>query len=324
MAHSVQDQRDSPSNRLRASLDNAEKAVLRLKAEEVEGFLVRLDQIVEQLDALEANGMELTGERTRFESLLSRLQGQPHLVTRPAAHVGGLAALRTKNPPAAGEWWYLDAVEAQNRRNAIRRLLTSLGVLVGVLLVIYVALTYIFPPDPNAVLSSSTTGRLPDMAAAGEWEAAYTLITETLVQLTEEDVELRIWQSVVAEKLGRQEEADAAFAQAQAGINATDQSVFWSTVGNIRIAAGDLAGAVAAANQALAVNPEESQAYFVLASVAEINGNVPEALDYFDKAFEFASISNPQLAVMARVRMGMLLQRAPQSGPMTTTVPAGE
>lgn len=324
MAHSVQDQRDSPSNRLRAALDDAEKAILRLKAEDVESFLLGLDGVAEELDRLEAGGLELRGERTRYESLLNRLQGQPQLVTRPAAHVGGMAVLRQKNPPAAGEWWHLDAVEAQNRRDAVRRLLTSLGILVGVLLGVYVLLTYVFPPDPDAVLSANATGRLPELAAAGEWEVAYTLITETLAQLTEEDVQLRIWQSVVAEKLGRQEEAEAAFAQAQAGITGAEQSVFWSTVGNIRIAADDIPGAVTAANQALAVNPEEPQAYFVLATVAEMNGNVSEALDNFDKAFEFASVSNPQLAVMARVRMGMLLQSGPQSGPITTTVPAGQ
>ena len=61
MAHSVEDMRDSPSNKLRASLDDAEKAVLRLKAEDVTDFLVGLDQLVVQFDALEANGMDLTG-----------------------------------------------------------------------------------------------------------------------------------------------------------------------------------------------------------------------------------------------------------------------
>ena len=323
MAHSVQDQRDSPGDQLRSALDEAERAVLRLRPDQVEGFLSGLDRLEKQFQTLEAGGLDLLGERTRQESLVSRLDGQPQLVTKPAAQVGGLAALRQKNPPASADWWHLDAVEAQRRRDLIRRLFTSLGVLVGVILAIYITLTYVFPPDPNAVLSSGATGQLPDLIARGEWEAADTLIAQTLAQLTVDDVEMFIWQSVVAAHFERQEEADAAFARARALVPADHQAVFWSTVGNVRLAAGDLAGALAAANEALAIDPNEAQAYFVLASIAESEGDVPGAIAAFEKAFEMAVDKNPQLAVIARVRMGMLMQSGPPARPVTTTAPAG-
>jgi hypothetical protein len=34
-------------------------------------------------------------------------------------------------------------------------------------------------------------------------------------------------------------------------------------------------------------------------------------MDLFDRAFQLTKDSNPQLAVIARMRMGMLLQRGP-------------
>lgn len=324
MAHSVQEQRDSPANRLRARLDEAERAVLRLPAHQVAGFLTGLDRLEEQFQSLEAGGLDLRGERTRQESIISRLDSQPSLVTRPAAQVGGLAALRSQHPPARGVWWHLDAVEAERRKQLARRLLTSAAVLVGLILAAYLILTYVFPPDPNAVLSSGATGQLPDLVARGEWEAADRLIAETLSQLTVDDVELFIWQSVVAEHFGRQAEAEAAFAQAQALVEPTRQSVFWSTVGNVRLAAGDLSRARAAAETALTFDPDEAQAYFVLASVFEIEGNVPGAIDTFEKAFKLAADKNPQLAVIARVRMGMLMQSAPSTSPLTPTLPSGQ
>lgn len=323
MAHSVRDHRDSPANRLRAELDEAEKAALRLDPDRAEDFLLRLDRLEEQFQILEAGGLNLLGERTRQTSLIDRLEGQPQLVTKPAAQVGGLAALRQKNPPAVGSWWHLDAVEAEQRRRLMRRLFTSLGVIVGVILAVYIALTYVFPPDPNAVLSSGATGQLPELIARGEWETADRLIAETLAQMTVEDVELLIWQSVVAAHFDRQKEADDAFAQAQALAPADRQAVFWSTVGNIRLATGDWEGAMAAANQALAIDPNEAQAYFVIASVAEANGQVVEAIAAFEKAFDLAAESNPQLAVIARVRMGMLMQSGPPLDVVTATVPAG-
>lgn len=322
MAHSVRDHRDSPANQLRARLDEAEIAVLRLRPDQVEGFLTGLDWLEAQFQSLEAGGLDLLGERTRQESLLSQMNGLPQLVTKPAAQVGGLAALRQKNPPASGEWWHLDAVEAEQRRRLMRRLFTSLGTIVGVILAIYITLTYIFPPDPNAVLSSGASGQLPDLIARGEWETADRLIAETLAQMTVDDLELLIWQSVVAAHFDRQQEADDAFAQAQALAPADRQAVFWSTVGNVRLAAGDWAGATEAANRALEIDPNEGQAYFVLASVAEANGQIIEAIAAFEKAFDLTAESNPQLAVIARVRMGMLMQSGPPMDVATTTVPA--
>jgi len=323
MAHSVGEQRNSPANRLRAAVEQAERSAGRLKAEEVESFLVGLDDIVEQFQELEAGGLDLRPERTRLDSLLSRLDSHPRLITAPASSLGGLAALRHRHPPASGAWWHLDDVEAERRKRLVRRLLTSLGVLMTVILVIYVVLTYVFPPDPNAVLASDATGRLPELVATGKWEAADALIAKTLAHLTTDDVELLVWQSVVAQHLGRQKEADAAFARAQSLVPQSKQATFWSTVGNVRLSAGDLDGAKAAGDKALVIDPNAAQAYFLLAGVAEARGEVSQAIDYFQKTFDLAADKNPQLAVIARVRMGMLMQSAPPVGPVTTTVPAG-
>lgn len=322
MAHSVRDQRDSPSNRLRRNLDDAERELLSLRPEQVANYLLRLDEIEEQFLTLEAGGLDLRGERTRQESLVSRLESEPALITRPATQVGGLAALRQQHPPASGPWWHVDVIEAQRRRILIRRLVTSLTVLVGLILAAWITITYIFPPDPNAVLSSGATGQLPDLVARGEWEAADTLIAETLAQLTEDDVELLIWQAVVAEELGRTEESQEAMAKAKE-LAANNLAAFWATVGNVYLTAGKLDQALAAADEATAIDPNEAQAYFVRASVAEIRGEVPVALENFERAFDLAAESNPQLAVIARVRMGMLLQSAPPISPITTTAPAG-
>lgn len=323
MAHSVRDQRDSPANQLRAALDEAERSVARLGSDEVEPFLVRLDWMEEQFARMESDGLDLRPERTRQESLLSRLESEPALITRPAAHAGGLAALRANHPPATGGWWHLDVLEAERRRRLMRRLVTSVSVLVGVLLAIYITITYVFPPDPNAVLASDASGRLPELVSNGKWEEADALLASTLSRMTETDPELLIWRSVVSAHLGRQAEAEEAFAQAQAATPAGREAVFWSTVGNVYLAAGDLAKADEAARKALAVDPNEAQAYFVLGSIGELTGDIQMALENFDKAFELASESNPQLAVIARVRMGMIMQGAPPVGPVTTTVPAG-
>ena len=74
---------------------------------------------------------------------------------------------------------------------------------------------------------------------------------------------------------------------------------------------GDLEGAEAAADHALEISPSEAQAFFLLAGIAEARGDFLTAIDLFNKTFDLAEADNPQLAVIAKVRMGQLLQSPP-------------
>jgi tetratricopeptide (TPR) repeat protein len=76
-----------------------------------------------------------------------------------------------------------------------------------------------------------------------------------------------------------------------------------------RMQAGDIDGAEAASLAALEVNAEEPQVYFILANVAEARGQVPEAVTLYEKAAALADETNPQMAVISKVRMGMLMQQ---------------
>ena len=57
------------------------------------------------------------------------------------------------------------------------------------------------------------------------------------------------------------------------------------------------------------MDSSDPQGYFLLASVAEMKGDTVCAVDLFEETFQLAADGNPQLAVIARVRMGNLLQR---------------
>ena len=52
------------------------------------------------------------------------------------------------------------------------------------------------------------------------------------------------------------------------------------------------------------------QGYFLLGTVAEVGGDTGAAIDVFEKTFQLAADSNTQLAAIARIRMGTLLQRS--------------
>ena len=88
------------------------------------------------------------------------------------------------------------------------------------------------------------------------------------------------------------------------------QVAYWWTLGMVRLAIGDLEEACTAGNEALALDPSDPQGYFLLGTVAEVRGDTGAAIDFFEKTFQLAADSNTQLAAVARIRMGTLLQRS--------------
>ncbi len=309
MAYSVREERQSLAVSLREDIAKAERSIVQLRRDNVESFLQLLDGIEERFAQLESSGLDLRTELTRWVGLQSKLRREANRISRVLDLAGGLAQLRQDNPPAQGLWWHLDEVVAAARRSLIRRLGITTGTIVGILAIVWVLLTFVFPPDPNTVIASEAISTLQQMAFEGRWDEALEVIEGAKAQLTQPDAELLIWEGVIRDKLGQSDRATEALAEAKALVPAGKIVSYWWTLGSVWLSVVDVENARAAANEAIAFDPSDPQGYFLLASVAEAEGNTPCAIDLFDKTFQLASESNAQLAVIARVRMGNLLQR---------------
>lgn len=308
MAYSIKENLRNPIMQLRDDLDRAERLAPQLTGENVESFLQLLDRIEAQFTLLESDELDLRSERSRQISLHNRLDRLPNSVVSAAARAGGMAKLRTQNPPAANFWWHLDERIAAERQRTLRRLIITVGGVILLLVGIYFAVETFFPPDPNVLLVNDASNVLPDLAAEGRWEEALALIDQTKAQLTQPSAEILIWESVIAERSGLAERAEDALSQAQALIGPDEQTLFWITLGNTRVLAQDLEGGELAAQSALDLDPNEPQALFLLGNIAESRGEFLQAVDYYERTFQYAADSNPQLAVISRVRLGTLLQ----------------
>ncbi len=326
MAYSVREERQSLATSLREELDEAERVVIQLRRDNVESFLQLLDSIDERFTQLEASGLDLRPEQTRWSGLHSRLQREAGRVMRAVDAAGGLAALRETNPPAQGLWWHLDMVATAARRRFIRRLGTMVGTVAACLAMVWILFTFVIPADANSVITSEAIGSLQQLAFEERWEDALAVIAEAKALLTEPDAELLIWEAVVRDKLGQSGRAQEALAEAKALAPSNQQAAFWWTLGMIRLDIGDLDEARAAGNSALALDASDPQGYFLLGSVAEEEGDIVAAIDLFEKTYQLAIDGDAyQLAVIARVRMGTLLQRPANMPPLGEGQPdAGE
>lgn len=309
MAYSVREERQSLANSLREDLGEAERMIVQLRRDNVEQFLQLLDRIEDLFVQLESGGLDLRPEYTRWGSLQSKLRREAGRIVRVVGAAGGLEQLRQANPPAEGFWWRLDAVVAEARRRLVRRLGITFGTIVVVLAVVWVLLTFVFPPDPNTVVASEAISTLQQLAFEGRWEEALAVIEEAMSQLTQPDAELLIWEGVIRGKLGQVERAREALAEAKSLVPPGQLVAYWWSLGSIQLNVGDVEDARTAAFEAIALDASDPQGYFLLAGVAEAKGDTVCAVDLFEETFQLAADSNPQLAVIARVRMGNLLQR---------------
>ncbi len=100
MAYTVETKTNNPATKLRDSLEKVERMIVQLRGNNVEEFLLKLDEIETDLVQIAADGGDFRPEQARWDSLLSRLHNQPEPIVRAAQAAGGLSNLRAKHPPA--------------------------------------------------------------------------------------------------------------------------------------------------------------------------------------------------------------------------------
>lgn len=304
MTNMIESRANSSVNTLRVALEQAERQIARLDGSNIKAFLALLDQIEQTFVELGADTGALRAEEGRWEGLRNRINAKPQLLVNAAAYAGGLAKLRAQNPPATGPWWHLDAEVAQRRTQTLKRAGITIA---AVVVVVAVALWGINAFTPAAGSPATLTSQIEQLVTAQKLPAALAAV-EKARQTAPNDPELLVWDAVLAEQLGDAARAKTSLAQAQQKFTG-QPAAFWTLVGNHRQQAGNLPGAEQAANQALAIAPQDADATFLLGSVAEARGDTAQAANFFSKTIALAGNANPSLGVIAKMRMGNLTQR---------------
>lgn len=319
MAHSVDSQMSTPGAELRQALDRAERQLPSLRAGELGDYLRSLDRIEQLLDMLTAEAADLRPEMTRWLDLQTRLGARGSQLVKLAASEGGFGSLRRANPPATGAWWRLDELVAQERKRSWTRAATTLAAIALVLVAAAFVYQRFLAPSPEVVRVIGAINDVEQLALDRRWDEAAALI-DVALQETPGEPDLLIWAAVLAERRGEADAAAGYRARAEQAVG--DPMQFLLTLGMRRLQAGDLEGAEAAAVAAQAINPDEAQATFLLASVAEVRGEIPVALELFQRTADLADeTDNSQLTVVAKMRYGMLLQQFQFSADPATLAP---
>lgn len=313
MTQITESQTTSSLSTMRDALENAEKQIVRLDGSNITAFLVGLDQIEQTFAAYGQDTGAIRAEAARWESLQKRIEANPRLVVAAAAKAGGLPKLRAQHELAGGSWWHLDADVAQQRSQSLKRTGMAIGAVVVVGLVLW-GITAFFP---SAASLTDTTTTIEQLVTAQKWPEALAAVEDARVKLPDE-AELLVWEAVLHEQAGDTVLAQTSLTQAQQAF-VGQPAAFWTLVGNHRLQVNNLDGAEEAGQQALAAAPQDATITFLLGTVAEARGDLGQAADYFSQTIALAEDVNPQLGVIAKVRMGYL---APPLEPLPVPAPA--
>lgn len=306
MAHAIDTRTDNPANALRDNLAEAERLIVNVDSAHVETLLVLLDKLDQQFDTLAEGDLDLRAEAGRWEGLQSRINRRPAGMVRAGKRAGGWNRLRARHAPATNFWWQLDQIFAARRNRLVMRTLLTIGGVIAGITLIFWAINTFFPPEPQAVLLLETNSQVSDRLALQDYDGAMKIVDEAQTLLAD-DPELIAWEVALAEQIGDDARADAASAHLRDSL-ADQPVIFWLTLSERRLAVGNLNGAEDAAYQAAAVDPENPRPYYLLANIAEFRGDYRVAIDLFEKTYELAEESAPDLAAISRVRMGSLMQ----------------
>jgi tetratricopeptide (TPR) repeat protein len=306
MAHAVDSRLSTPITELRSDLDKAERMLPQLDAANVGDYLAHLDRLQALFDQVDGDDADLRSELTRWSDLQAQIAQRAGAIVRAAGGATSYRTLRAQHPPATGTWWHLDELLAAQRQRQLRRTAITLGVVAVVLIVATLVYRTWLAPSPEVMLQVSALHDIESAAMAQDWATAYAIAQSTLEKLPD-DSQLLVWAGVIAEQLGDTDAAAAYLARARAALTAEPLNYHLS-LAQTRFQANDLDRAVEAAKAAEAVAPDDPRVAFVFGSIAEAQGHLREAIQHFERVASLAEDSDPQLAVMSKMRMATLLQ----------------
>ncbi len=302
----------TPADELRELLADSEKRVANLTHSGAGALrlLENMDRVAELWPQLEEAGVDLRPEAGRWESLQATLGKKAGQLVGELRALGGLGGVRAARygDRVAPAWWNLaEELRAARIRWLRNAAVIALGLVVVVVTAVFI-LNRLFPVDPRlqAALAKQAAGQ-QKIERQGDFQAALADFQDA-VAAKPDDADSWLWLGVVQQELGDQAAARASFDKAQTLLG-SELSLRLARAPYF-LFAGQFDSAEADLQAALQQDPENPQAYYLLANVYESQGRYEDALTALQRAGELAEARKlTELTAMSRYRQGMLIQQ---------------
>lgn len=285
--------------RLRAALDEAEDVAVsaRVSADDAISFLRACD-LIEQCINEAGSDADIRAETNRADFVRERLRTHADAIVRAirrADRAGEVAESRA--------WARALALAADRRARRIRRMAIA-GIGVAMLIAALASLPVMVPAKPAPAIGSIS--RL----LANEGVAAALDLARIEYARFPDDPEAALWRGVLELRAGDPAAAQELFEQARQ--QSASEIGFLFERGTLLIQVGLFDAAESDAAELIARADAQAEGYLLLGSVREARGDRAGAIAAFQQAADLAAAADkPHLEVIAKTRLGMILQSLP-------------
>ena len=295
------------------TLDNLRKMIEEYKdyvlninypEQEIMKMLTLRDEIENLLLNLEKRGTGLEADKVRLETFDTIIRKKMKMVYRKlTASLNPLPYREERKIPRSHWWWYLDELLRERRVRARKRWLIRGGIAAVALLAVYIILTKIVPQPKQSVIYQ---GKARELYQEGELDEAIEIYKKAQ-DLEPDDSTIPLMLGIIYEDKELLDKANSYFERAR--LLSSQKIDFYNSRGMVYFQMGKLDKAVLDTKKALELDSNSAFSHFLLGNIYEMENKITEAI------LEFQIVSdldqNPQLTVMARFKMGMIMQRAP-------------
>jgi len=272
--------------------------------QEILKMLTLRDEIENLLLNLEKRGTGLEADKVRLETFDTIIRKKMKMVYRKlTASLNPLPYREERKIPRSHWWWYLDELLREKRVRARKRWLIRGGIAAVALLAVYIILTKIVPQPKQSVIYQE---KARELYQEGELDEAINVYKKAQ-ELDPDDSTIPLMLGIIYEDKELLDKANSYFERAR--LLSSQKIDFYNSRGMVYFQMGKLDKAVLDTKKALELDSNSAFSHFLLGSIYEMENKITEAI------LEYQIVSDldqdPQLTVMARFKMGMIMQRGP-------------
>ena len=271
---------------------------------EIIKMLTLRDEIENLLLNLEKRGTDLEADKVRLATFDVMVRKKMKMVYRKlTASLNPLPYREERKIPRSHWWWYLDELLREKRVRARKRWLIRGGIAAVALLAVYIILTKIVPQPKQSVIYQE---KARELYQEGELDEAINVYKKAQ-ELDPDDSTIPLMLGIIYEDKELLDKANSYFERAR--LLSSQKIDFYNSRGMVYFQMGKLDKAVLDTKKALELDSNSAFSHFLLGSIYEMENKITEAI------LEYQIVSDldqdPQLTVMARFKMGMIMQRGP-------------
>lgn len=282
---------------------------LKVRKESVIELLKLRDEVEDGLQRLQEQGLNITPERTRLETVDGNFKANSRLISKTLANQKELVAERHSQDPEKKRWWWWSTRYAGERKR--KRLL--IGIIAAVVLIAGGVTTKILvdrarASDPVTLEYNRNLSLAEERLPNGQYEDALTYYKAAESTGRKLDPESLAVMAVLYEGLGQTSEADAYRALTRDNSQSEAHYLTYLARGYMR-GSKNLDKALETVNQALAVDDSVPYAYYVRAEIEERLGALEEAIADLATSSQLATAQkDTAMSVKADTRKSNLLR----------------